>query len=593
VAKRIYICYSADNLSPQEAQVFHQLRNRLQQEGHEVLANADLSAEQGPSSFLEDQLPMCQGLILIQTPGAIRSPLAPLVIKTAQRLANQQRLQNILRFIASSDEQQTTPAEWSALPTIDGTYDPSRAIEKVTLMVAEERTLVESNTAPPPPAIRTPYITSRSYDRPMVPPSRWQQLKNTYQDMGPGRKSLLFIVIALLLLTAPGVMLGNYLLTRPVPVAPMPPPPLYGYVYFTSSGFLGPDNTSGIADGLDIQLQGLKQPAAEHSYYAWLLPDKSELRGPTLMVGSFTPKDGKVHLSYQNPKHTNLLASDSRFMITEEPASPAPEGPNADKSTWRYYGELPQIPNPNDTDHFSDLDHLRHLLAGVQSVDMGMMKGGLGIWFLQNIRKIFEWASAARGTNMPQNPDLMHRHFVRILDYLDGAEMVKMDVPKGTPLLVDEKIASTPLLSLDENAMQGGYVRQIELHLLGLSNSPSSTKEQQKLAGLLDVELNKIKTTLDQIREDAKKLVNMNNDQLMSESTLPLLDNLVTESNIALTGRVDPATGIRQGGATWIFDQMQRLALFTVRLPQEGTEPGNTPAMPGNTPVMPGKTPSM
>ncbi|MEO6891840.1 MAG: hypothetical protein ABI456_19745, partial [Ktedonobacteraceae bacterium] len=223
-------------------------------------------------------------------------------------------------------------------------------------------------------------------------------------------------------------------------------------------------------------------------------------------------------------------------------------------------------PNANDTMyHYSNLDHLRHLLALDPMIRMDSLNGGLNIWFFENTRKVLEWATAARGTG-PSQPQPMHRQFIRILDYLDGTNYVHLDVPPGTPIIADPHIARVPLLTIDPAASedQSGYIHFLEMHLLGLTDSPKSTKKQRALAGQIDVDLNKVKANLEQVRQDAIKLVHMTDTQLLDPATLPLLDDLVSQANTAFVGQVDPVTGSRVGGATWIFDHMQQLAQLTV-----------------------------
>lgn len=564
VAARVYLCHVTNNQSQHDVQVLNQLRNRLQEIGTEVIIQPGFPTEQDLLSFLEQQLPICQWFILFQTPTTLYTQQVQLAVKKAQKLVEQQRLQGLLRIVSTADDDQEAPEEWSAMTTFDATLDYTRAIEKALLAVSAKKTSIDTARSPSPPVFHTGNVMSTNYDRPPTPPSAMSMFKITLQNMDPRRKKLLIVLVALLIITLIGSTLGFLALNRTSSIPPKAGPQLYGFAYFSSTGFLGAEATKGTADGLDIRLQHLKMPAKGESYYAWLLPDKSNFRGPTLLIGRFTPENGSAHIIYQSPTHDNLLATDSRFLVTEESAAQLPEIPTADKSKWRYYGELPQVANPNDPDHFSDLDHLRHLLADDSTMDMGMLKGGLGIWFLQNVRKLTEWSSSARGAMMPDNPELMHRHFLRILDYLDGTDLVYLDVGKGAPFLVDPRIARTPLLIINPGMMKVGYVHDIEIHLLALSNSPLSTKGQQTLAGQIDVELNKTRVVLERIRVDTKQLVKMNNAQLLDHATIPLLDDLVTQTNIALSGRVDPATSTRHGGANWIFDHMQQLAQFTV-----------------------------
>ena len=81
--------------------------------------------------------------------------------------------------------------------------------------------------------------------------------------------------------------------------------------------------------------------------------------------------------------------------------------------------------------------------------------------------------------------------------------------------------------------------------------------------------LNKIKTDalrIDETHQDAKQLLSMSNTQLLQTSSLSILDDLATQAQDAYTGQFDPSTGQSNGGALWIYGNLQRLATFDVRL---------------------------
>jgi hypothetical protein len=56
----------------------------------------------------------------------------------------------------------------------------------------------------------------------------------------------------------------------------------------------------------------------------------------------------------------------------------------------------------------------------------------------------------------------------------------------------------------------------------------------------------------------------MTDAQLLKSSSLAILDDMATQAQYAYTGQSDPSTGISQGGARWIYDNLQRLATFEV-----------------------------
>ncbi|GCE20569.1 hypothetical protein KDK_43690 [Dictyobacter kobayashii] len=68
-----------------------------------------------------------------------------------------------------------------------------------------------------------------------------------------------------------------------------------------------------------------------------------------------------------------------------------------------------------------------------------------------------------------------------------------------------------------------------------------------------------VKMKLNQIHTDATKIVANPND---TDS----LNDLYTQSSNAYDGQFNPATGNRDGGAIWLYDHIQHLSSFTVRV---------------------------
>lgn len=256
----------------------------------------------------------------------------------------------------------------------------------------------------------------------------------------------------------------------------------------------------------------------------------------------------------------------SRLLVTEEDAAVPPLNPSLDQHRWRYYGEIPHRPNPADSaDHSSLLDHIRHLLSGAPMMSDTMpMQGGLRIWFLLNTRKVLEWASAARGSGLPEAPPYLRIDLDRLLDELDGSALVPQDVPAGTPLYVDPQLAQVPLLQVEPGQQPPGYVTQIGLHLAAIAQSPDATPEQRQIAMRVTTDLNLVADALGRVREGAKHLVVLSDTQLAQPGALSMLDDPVEQANTAYAGMLNPATGEREGGALRIADQLERLATITV-----------------------------
>ena len=222
------------------------------------------------------------------------------------------------------------------------------------------------------------------------------------------------------------------------------------------------------------------------------------------------------------------------------------------------------------------LDHLRHLLSESPELKIRGLHGGLDIWFLRNSQKILEWANAARD-EWGNSPDALHRQIIRILDYLDGAQYVQKDAPTvGSTLLADPHDSQVALLgpvpdgqdppgySFDVEPSPG-YIYLVSSHLAGTVLSPDATDEQRSLAAEVHVAIDQTRGWLTQAHDDAKQLLAMNDNQLSQPSALPLLDDLVTQTQKAYVGQTDPTTGELHGGASWICSNIQRIANFELK----------------------------
>ena len=350
-------------------------------------------------------------------------------------------------------------------------------------------------------------------------------------------------------------------------------PTLLGHAFFVSSGLLSSKSSNqGITDELQINLQNLPDPQPGNRYYAWLLNDH-QINLPAVALGSLPLNHGQVTMTYSDPQHNNLLASYSRFLITEEDANPPPTNPSLDTNTWRFDAVFSTTPNPADTvNHFSLLDHLRHLLSQDPKLKLVGLGGGLDIWLFRNTTKILEEAGSARDARKGCTPDptnaacaFVHRSLVRILDYLDGSTYVQADVPLDTPVLIDPTVARVALLEFDVAHQQPpGYLEHIGTHLRELTISPGVTPAQRTLAIRITQAINNVQGWHEAVHTDAVKLEKMNNSQLSQPDALSILNDLLTQANHAFVGQFDPNTSTVKEGVVQIHNNMQGLATFDV-----------------------------
>ena len=348
-----------------------------------------------------------------------------------------------------------------------------------------------------------------------------------------------------------------------------------GQVAFTSSGQLDPASSTGLNDTITVSLHNLSTPAAGQSYYAWLMPDATDDNTRPLLLGRLSITDGKAQLTYVPPDHENLLAVYSGFEVAEQQSDPMPTTPPLDSKLWRYVGSIPNTPTPGDERHYSLLSHMRHLLAKDPTLQQIGLQGGLDIWLYRNAEKILEWSSAARDSwQGGQQTDLMHRHMIRVLDYLDGAAYVEStgDVPAGSPLLVDPQAGRLGLLEVNQTQLLPAYLIHVDTHLQGVVHAPGHTETQRQLALKIDSALKQVTSLMQKIHQDAVKLVKMNAAQLKSSAALALLNDMVTNATSAYVGQFDPTIGGNTNGVVWIHNELQGLATMSVTVISVNTQ---------------------
>jgi serine/threonine protein kinase len=383
-----------------------------------------------------------------------------------------------------------------------------------------------------------------------------------------GRKRL-FIALFVILFLLVGSTLGALYVfparhTTPTTVTAIR---VVGDVIFSNSGQLNAQNSRGVDDEVQVDLHNIPNPAPGKSYYAWLKNASIEAEGTWVLLGTLHVTQGNAQFlsPYQDSQHSDLLLKASSFLVTEEDSTITPAQPSTDHSTWRFYSEPPQ----------TTLLHLRHLLAGSPELDIRQLYGGLGIWLWRNTEKIVEWASSARDSVNLNPPDtgLIHRQLIHILDYIDGEDSVSLDVPPNTPLLVNRHDAQIALVgpaprldppgSLYKGEVPPGYVYLIRVHLDAAVSAPQATTEQRQLAIQIDNALNQLVFDLEQMRQDAKRLVALNAAQLVTPQAQSILNDLAAAAQSAYAGPINP--GQPQGGANWIYTNLQRMATFEVQ----------------------------
>ena len=436
------------------------------------------------------------------------------------------------------------------------------------------------NISPPADAIHSPITpTIPGVPSRPVPPQR-------PGTSGRKWKGLYTALVAIVVLALLGSGVGAYFVffrsshQNNSPGVPVPG----GLAFFLSSGQFDVSTAQGIADELQIELHNIPAPQAGKSYYVWLLGDKhpqvekNPFQPPAQFTLPFSPgklsySGGNITFFYHDPHNYNLAAIVSRLLITEEDTGGTPRGPAANRSTWRYYAEIPQT--PYGSLHLSALDHIRHLFYKETVVNVLGLPGGLDTWLFRNTEKVMEWAISARDDYHPQLTGsdfaVIHPLFVDILDYLDGAPNVHLDTPDG--ITADPTISQVALLSVTPAQVQGtelannppGYLDHIQLHVKGVVDAPDATPQMRTTGNQVIAALNNhVKPWLEQVRTYAQQLVKMDRFQLSLPTTLTMLDKMLSFATYAYIGQLDPNSNTVIPGVLQAHYLMQQLASLTI-----------------------------
>ena len=100
--------------------------------------------------------------------------------------------------------------------------------------------------------------------------------------------------------------------------------------------------------------------------------------------------------------------------------------------------------------------------------------------------------------------------------------------------------------------------------------SPGANAGQKQLAIKINNALNKVQAWLEQVHQDAKKLIMMDPTQLTQPEALSLLDDMVTNAQYAYTGQFDPASDTLQFGVTQIHYAIEQLATMDISVGSNG-----------------------
>lgn len=130
---RVFVSYAISGGAQREDQFTTRLVNDLRAAGADVIVDEVSSTNDTLAQSLNQVLPGCNWLILVQTPAALHSPRVQLTVNTALNLVVQGRMQGVLRVITELCDAEDMPPTWTTLNQFDASKDYPRALTRVLL----------------------------------------------------------------------------------------------------------------------------------------------------------------------------------------------------------------------------------------------------------------------------------------------------------------------------------------------------------------------------------------------------------------------------------------------------------------------------
>lgn len=182
---RVFISYAFVSKDHPDYLFAVQLARDLRGVGADALIDDANVGEQRHVQRLNQVLPSCQWLVVVQTPAALQSLRVQTAVSTALHLASQTKLQGVIGVIASPLDTQEIPLTWTAFPVFDASQDYPRALARILieLELLESANTSESQLDLPLFSESSIYLqTSWEDDRPLDTPRLPTSLQNDASD---------------------------------------------------------------------------------------------------------------------------------------------------------------------------------------------------------------------------------------------------------------------------------------------------------------------------------------------------------------------------------------------------------------------------
>ncbi len=286
-----------------------------------------------------------------------------------------------------------------------------------------------------------------------------------------------------------------------------------------------------------ITANGLKPPAADHQYLAWMVDTQNE--SAIISLGPLVQQPDKSYAVTASTRHTNLLAVGNKLEVTLEPAGKitVPTG------TVVLSGSFPP----------EALVHIRHLLFHFDTTPQNV---GLLVGLREQAQLLQTQAQLLK--NNAHNQQEVACLSQSIIDIIEGQNGTHYQQPSGTcqGLNMVEKGDGFGLLGK-------GYISMASLHASLAATTPDTTPTIKLHAGHVRIcmdNLTKWTTTID---ADANSLLTNPGDMGKLQEIITLSDHTLNGVDLDNDEHVDPVPG--EGGAITGYIRGQLMAMLQLR----------------------------
>lgn len=481
--------------------------------------------------------------------------------------------------VATSGErasyQPRTPTEQELPAPTDGDSSAAPTAEDMRTIVSDRQTPTDEQTYSEAmlqvnkitePGYRTGMAPRETPPSPSLPLPLANQPRNVSRVKLPGylkaafrQHPFFYVLLAMITIAIVSTVAGGSFLLRQRATMAVDRTNV-GQLSFNSSQQLDVYGAQGFNDKVQLHLTNLSDPAPGNRYYAWLRGGKAETAA--ILLGALTINQGQSSLAYADTQHRDLLASMDEMLITEEGASIQPNMPTLDKKLWRYQGGFSRTRSPED--NYSELDHLRHLLAVEPNLAKLQLSHGVTYWFLNNVEQL---QNAAQVVKDQSDLNAVRQQITDIIYYLDGAcgptttkGLLIPSSPENGSIKHNTRVG---LLDCAQQTEPPGHLTHMSMHLNGIVQSSGVTSSQIKRAIQINKDLNPIKSALERVRKDALQLGSMNDAQLGAAQIRR--NDLLVEANQAVDGSINPDTQLVEPSAMQICNSIELLATFDIK----------------------------